>query len=56
MRLMESMLIGAIPVLLDDWTTPFGNALDGFAVRWSLLYGKYSAPLTGSFRQVNTFT
>lgn len=28
MRLMESMLLGAIPVRLDDWTKPFGNTLD----------------------------
>ena len=39
MRLMESMLLGAIPVMLDDWTTPFDDTMADFAVRWSLLYG-----------------
>ena len=38
MRLVEAMGCGAIPVLLDDWSTPFGSTLP-FAVRWSLRHG-----------------
>lgn len=35
MRLFESMLLGAIPVRLDDWTRPFGQELD-FSPRFNL--------------------
>lgn len=35
MRLFESMLLGAIPVRLDDWTMPFGQELD-FSPRFNL--------------------
>ena len=35
MRLMESMLMGAIPVRFDDWTKPFGQRLD-FSPRFNL--------------------
>ncbi len=35
MRLFESMLLGAIPVRLDDWTKPFGQELD-FSPRFDL--------------------
>ena len=35
MRLMESMLMGAIPIRFDDWTKPFGQNLD-FSPRFSL--------------------
>jgi hypothetical protein len=35
MRLFESMLMGAIPIRLDDWTKPFGQELD-FSPRFDL--------------------
>ena len=38
MRLVEAMGCGAIPVLLDDWSAPFGTTMP-FAVRWSLRHG-----------------
>lgn len=36
MRLMEAMVAGALPVMIDDWTHPFGDPLCDFAVRWTM--------------------
>jgi hypothetical protein len=37
MRLAEAIGHGAIPVLLDDWTSPFEDPMSDFALRWPLL-------------------
>eukprot|EP00041_Stephanoeca_diplocostata_P005882 m.70476 g.70476 ORF g.70476 m.70476 type:complete len:480 (+) comp16051_c0_seq13:260-1699(+) len=36
MRVIEAMVAGAIPVLLDDYTVPYGDYLCDFALRWSI--------------------
>jgi hypothetical protein len=38
MRLVESLGLGALPVLLDDWSTPFDSNIT-FAVRWEFAHG-----------------
>jgi hypothetical protein len=38
MRLVESLGLGALPVLLDDWSTPFDSNIT-FAVRWDFGHG-----------------
>ena len=38
MRLAEAVASGALPVFLDDWTTPFDLRVP-WAVRWSLKHG-----------------
>eukprot|EP00040_Diaphanoeca_grandis_P036543 m.233310 g.233310 ORF g.233310 m.233310 type:complete len:553 (-) comp33640_c3_seq1:146-1804(-) len=35
-RFVEAIMAGAIPVLLDDFTTPFDDTLCEFAVRWTM--------------------
>eukprot|EP00041_Stephanoeca_diplocostata_P031975 m.1010562 g.1010562 ORF g.1010562 m.1010562 type:complete len:468 (-) comp24060_c0_seq3:3391-4794(-) len=39
MRFTEAVAHGAIPVLLDDWTMPFGDDITSFAIRWPLQLG-----------------
>ena len=38
-RVLEAMAAGAIPILIDDYTTPFEDKLCDFAVRWSFACG-----------------
>lgn len=47
LRLIQSIAYGAIPVLMDDVSTPFGDSLD-FAVKFTFPHQNMSLPLTAA--------
>jgi Exostosin family len=45
MRLIESIMLGSIPILMNDEMKPFENNMTSFAIRWDFIEGNNDAHL-----------